>query len=399
MTRPGAALLAAALLALLGAGPAPAAGPTPAAAPVNGLPPVRHIFVLLLENQAYTVTFGPRSPAPYLAHTLAPQGALLTHYYAIGHASLDNYVALISGQAPNLDTQLDCGTFSDFRLLEPTLDAQGQALGRGCVYPAIVKTLPDQLEAAGFTWRAYMEDMGNDPARESVTCGHVPLGATDPTSVATPTDKYAAKHDPFVYFHSIIDDAARCRAHVVNLRELPKDLRDPPRTPAYVFITPNLCNDGHDPQCVDGGPGGLPAADAFLRRWVPLITGSPAFRRDGLLVITFDESDGGGAEGSAACCGEQPLPGARFAPGFRGPGGGRIGAVLLSPFIRPGTVSDVPYNHYALLATVEDLLGLPRLGHAADRHLRRLGKDVFTGSWSPKGPGSRASGRQRRAAP
>ena len=100
---------------------------------------------------------------------------------------------------------------------------------------------------------------------------------------------------------------------------------------------------------MDGQPGGLAAIDGFLRKWVPLITDSPAFRADGMLIVTFDESDHGGARGSAACCGERPLPGAKYQPGFNGPGGGRIGAVVLSPFVKPGTVSTVAYNHYALL--------------------------------------------------
>ena len=66
----------------------------------------------------------------------------------------------------------------------PGLDSHGQLRGAGCVYPSIVKTLPDQLEAAGFTWKAYMEDMGNDPARERAACAHVPIGAPDPTDGA-----------------------------------------------------------------------------------------------------------------------------------------------------------------------------------------------------------------------
>src|ERR1700746_1564171 len=159
-----------------------ALGPPAGAAPA--LPPIKHVFVLVLENMSYSHTFAQDSAAPYLARTLPAQGVLLTQYYAIGHASLDNYVAMISGQAPNHETQLDCPTFGDFRLSAPALNADGQALGAGCVYPPIVRTLPDQLEAAGFTWRAYMEDMGNDPRREAATCGHVPGGAGATTSVA-----------------------------------------------------------------------------------------------------------------------------------------------------------------------------------------------------------------------
>jgi len=342
------------------------------------LPPIRHVFIIVLENQSYGASFGAQPAAPYLGKGLPAQGALLTQYYGIGHASLDNYVALVSGQAPNQDTQLDCGTYSDFTLEEPALDANGQALGRGCVYPQLVKTLPDQLEAAGLTWKGYMEDMGKDPQRERATCGHVAVGARETTNTAEAQDQYAAKHDPFVYFHSIIDDAARCDAHVVNLSQLPQDLKKAQSTPNFVFITPNLCNDGHDQHCADGHAGGYTAIDAFLRQWVPLITAAPAFAADGMLVITFDESDGKGAEGSSACCGERPLPGASFKPGFNGPGGGRVGAVVLSPFVTPGTVSAAPYNHYSLLRTVEEIFGLPPLGYAAAAQLQPFGPDVFS---------------------
>jgi len=378
----------AALALLLGSG---AIGGTPEAAPPQTahpvresdaaarLPPIRHVFLLLLENQSYEVSFAAASRAPYLAHTLPARGALLTHYYSIGHSSLDNYVALISGQAPNADTQLDCPTFADFRSSAARLDAHGQLPGSGCVYPRTVPTLPDQLEAAGLSWKAYMEDMGNDPAREPGTCGHVPLGATERTSLASRSDQYAAKHDPFVYFHSIIDDAARCDSHVVNLARLPRDLASLAATPNYVFITPNLCDDGHDPVCIDGRPGGLTAIDRFLRTWVPLIEASPAYRADGVLIITFDETDGSGAEGSTACCNERPLPGARYPPGLNGPGGGRVGAVVLSPFVRPGTRSEVPYNHYSLLRTVEAIFGLAPIGYAAEPDLKIFGADVFTG--------------------
>lgn len=370
------AALAAVLLAAVMPGAAP--GAEAGSQDARALPPIRHVFLLMLENESYEVTFGSGSPAPYLARTLPAQGAQLTQYYGIGHASLGNYLALISGQAPNEVTQLDCASFSDFVPAAHGLNADGQLPGTGCVYPPLVKTLPDQLEAAGFSWRGYMEDMGNNPLRESRTCGHAPLNAPDHTHMATLGDQYAARHDPFVYFHSIIDDAARCAAHVVNLDRLAQDLARIDSTRNYTFITPNLCDDGHDAACVDGRRGGLTQINAFLKKWVPLILRSPAFRADGLLIITFDESDGQGAEGSSACCGEKPLPGARYQPGFRGPGGGRIGAVALSRYIRPGTVSHEPYNHYALLRTVEALFGLPYLGYAGAADLKVFGADVFT---------------------
>ena len=153
-----------------------------------------------------------------------------------------------------------------------------------------------------------------------------------------------------------------------------RDLASAERTPDYAFITPDLCHDGHDETCADGGLGGLAAADAFLRGWVPKITGSPAFRRDGLLIVTFDE---GGAD-SAACCAERHGPNTSAPGGLGGgQGGGRVGAVLLSPFIRPGTTTTYAYNHYSLLRSVEDVFGLAHLGYAADRGLRPFGTDVL----------------------
>lgn len=355
----------------------PGAGPSGTPASAAGLPPVRHVFILVLENQSFSMTFGKSSPAPYLANTLPAKGALLTQYYGIGHWSLDNYLALISGQAPNPETQADCPTVSNFRLAQPKLDANGQALGMGCLYPPMVSTVADQLEAAKLTWRGYMEDMGNNPARESATCGHMPPGADERTGRASLNDKYAAKHNPFVYFHSIIDDQPRCDAHVVNLEKLPTDLRSIETTPNYSFITPNLCNDGHDAKCIDGSLGGFQAIDAFLRKWVPLITDSAAFRKDGLLIITFDESDSVGSDASTSCCGERGLPGSPQLAGVNGPGGGRVGAVLLSPFIEPGTVSSQPYNHYSTLRYIEDTFGLAPLGYAGQSGLRIFGSDVF----------------------
>jgi phospholipase C len=340
-------------------------------------PQVRHVFLIVLENQSYNVTFGARSQAPYLAQTLAKQGIMLPNYYAIGHSSLDNYIALISGQAPNEATQGDCWTFSEFQLRSPTLDAHGQALGVGCVYPQMVKTLPDELEGAGLSWKAYMEDMGKDRSRESTTCAHSRINTPENLLHATVHDQYAVKHNPFVYFHTIIDDQTRCDAHVVNLDQMPKDLESEASSPNYVFITPNLCNDGHDAPCIDHQPGGLVSADAFLRKWVPIITDSAAFKKDGLLIITFDESDGQGPDAASACCDEQALAGARNPPGIQGPGGGRIGAVLISPFITPATTSRVSYNHYSLLRSVAGFFNVAPLGYAAEKNLRPFGADVF----------------------
>ena len=330
------------------------------------------MFVIVLENESASTTFGAGSPAPYLSTTLRSEGAYLPNYYAVGHESNDNYIAMISGQAPSAQNQADCQFYDD---LEPgTIGSYGQAEGTGCVYPADVPTIADQLTASGLTWRDYNESMGADPTREASECGHPGINSVDNTQKATATDEYATRHDPFVYFHSIIDDTALCDSHVVNLDLLPHDLASAVDTPNYVFITPDLCDDGHDSPCANGQPGGLAQADAFLRQWVPQITNSPAFtQQHGLLIITFDEA---ATSDTSSCCGEIPGPDSPE-PGVNGPGGGDVGAVLLSPCIAPGTVSTVPYNHYTMLRSVEDIFGLPHLGYAGLPGETSFGSDIF----------------------
>jgi len=334
-------------------------------------PPIKHVFVIVLENKTYATTFGAKSPAPYLADTLVKAGAFLREYYGTGHSSLDNYIAMIAGIAPTPETQADCGVYAEF--VQTGTAPDGQPIGNGCVYPAHVMTIANQLKERGFKWAAYMEDMGANPAREPATCGHPALGAPDLTEMATPADQYAAKHNPFVYFHSIIDTPA-CDSNVVALPRLEIDLESANRTLAFSFISPSLCHDGHDTPCVNGEPGGLVSADRFLQHWVPLITSSPAWGEGSLLVITFDEAPS--SKDATACCNEQPGPNVSKA-GVTGPGGGRVGAVLLSSYIEPGTVSDVPYNHYSFLRSIEDIFGLPHLGYAAQPGLRSFGADVY----------------------
>ena len=339
---------------------------------------VGHVFVVFLENENADVTFAPDSPAPYLSQTLPAAGAFIPEYYAVTHLSLGNYIGVVSGQGSNPQTQADCQLFTDF--VGGLTGPDGQALGQGCVYPSSVKTIADQLEARGLSWKGYMEDMGNDPERESGLCAHPPLNGRDNTQTATPEDQYAARHNPFVYFHSIIDDNYYCEQHDVPLTQLPGDLARSRNTPNFSFITPDLCHDGHDEPCANGEPGGLVSADAWLREWVPRITSSQAFKRDGLLLITFDEAEAEGATADAsACCNQAQFPNT---PNNGGPtpgrGGGRVGAVALSPLIRPGTVTTHPYNHFSALRSFEQMFGLPLLGYAATPDPGSFGPDVFT---------------------
>jgi len=279
-------LLAAAVLPLILAActstagrPGPGTGTTGTAAGSGsagpgGLRAVRHVWVIELENQGYAQSFGTPSADPYLATTLPRTGALLENYYAIGHSSAANYIAQVSGQAPDIATQIDCPLWTPF----PGQVIAGpyrQVLGEGCVYPAAVP-LGSQLSAAGRSWAAYLQDMGNDPGRDRTVatargpaCGHPATWAVDHTQKAEKGDQYAARHDGFTFFASVTASQAFCAAHILSFRPLPGDLARAAATPAFSFIAPDLCNDGHDAPCVTGAPGGLAQADAFLSQWVP----------------------------------------------------------------------------------------------------------------------------------
>ena len=355
-------------LALSGALLSPAGGARPdqAARPTAYVPPIRHVFVINIENKGYDETWGAGSEAPYLAKRLRSKGVLLNHYYATAHNSQPNYVAQVSGQGPNPDMQSDCQVFSEFE--RTSTQEPDQAVGSGCVFPADVPTLPRQLTAKGRTWTGYMDDMER-------ACQHPPVGEQDPTQRATAKKNYAVRHNPFMYFHSIIDHPTYCKRHVVPLSNLRRALKRVRTTPNLAYITPDLCHDGHDAPCADGRPGGLATVNVWMKRWVPRILESPAFKKNGVLIITADESDGPGSD-SDACCGPETSANSPM-PGITGPGGGRIGALLISRFIRPNSWSTTPYNHYSLLGSLEEIFGLPKLGYARDAGVDTFGLDVY----------------------
>jgi hypothetical protein len=339
-------------------------------------PKIHHVFTIVLENEDAAKTFGRNSPAPYLAKKLTRKGEYLPNYYGTGHLSLDNYISMVSGQAPNPVTQADCPVYSNFT---GTATSSGQYVGLGCIYPPGAETIANQLEDKGYTWHEYAQDMNAAaPKGKEEPCRHPAIGSLDDTQSAEKGDQYATRHNPFMYFHSIIDFPT-CQRNVVDLKHLHKDLRRRRTTPNYSFITPNLCKDGHDEPCVNGKPGGLVSADRFLKRKVPLIMRSSAYRHHGLIIIIFDEAiaTGDGAD-STACCNEPAGPNTPSPGGpHPGPGGGKVGAVLLSPCIKPGTVNKTPYNHYSMLRSIEDNFGLPHLGYAGQRGLEPFGRKTL----------------------
>src|SRR5579862_7010233 len=198
------ALLGATVLASAMLGPALSAGSASADSDRFHTPKIKHVWLIILENKSYEATFSGLNQNSYLWKTLPRYGELLRQYYGTGHYSLDNYISLVAGQAPNRDTQNDCPQYKDVTPGTPAADGQVNATA-GCVYPAFTQTLFNQFDAAGVSWKGYLQDMGNTPSRENpYQCG-IPgdpagAGVPDPGS-ATAADQYVPKHSPFPWFH------------------------------------------------------------------------------------------------------------------------------------------------------------------------------------------------------
>jgi hypothetical protein len=244
-----------------------------------------HVAVILMENHDYGDIIG--SPTTPYINALAKRYALATQMHAITHPSLPNYLALTGGSTFGISS--DC---------------------TDCTVRAT--SLVDQLEHAGISWKAYMEDLPS------------------PCFTGAAAGEYAKKHDPFAYYTRIVDDPARCK-HIVPLGQLNQDERAG-ALPAFIWITPNLCHDMHD--CA-------PATGArFLSTLIPHLL--RALGSSGVLFLTWDE----GVTDSGCC---------RLASG------GHIATIVAGAMARPGGRMRTPADHYSVLATIEDLFGLPRL--------------------------------------
>ncbi len=284
----------------LGCGSAPAGKPLPLSSTLPRSSTSR-VIVVVMENEENTDIVGNRA-APY-ANALIRRYGLATQSFAVSHPSLPNYLALTSGSTQGVSS--DC--------TECSVSA-----------PNIV----DQLETARISWKAYLED-------EPTTCFR---GAG--------AGGYAKKHNPFAYYTDVVRSPRRC-AHLVDFRALASDLRAG-ALPTFAWITPNLCDDGHD--C------GVAGGERFLARAVPALLRELGPR--GFLILTWDE--GSSARG---CCGATAH-------------GGHIATIVAGPTVCRGARHSQPIDHYGVLASIEEALGLPPLAHAADPRSGRL-SDLF----------------------
>lgn len=251
------------------------------------------IFTIVLENKNDESVIGSAN-APYL-NSLIAMGALATNYKDTAHPSLPNYLHMISGenQYPGI------------------LDVGPKQIP---YFPADKPNLGTQLQAAGIKWRSYQESMGTP-------CKLVDDG------------RYAPKHDPFLYFKDMQQGANDlCAETNVDYTLFEADLAS--NEYRYMWITPNLDNDGHDP--TTDPVKGLKNADAWMSHEVPKILASEGFKANGILFITWDEDEGANNE--------------------------KIPMIILSPRVKQvGMTADTAFTHASYLATIEDLLGLPRL--------------------------------------
>jgi hypothetical protein len=351
----------------------------------TGLPEVKHVFVIMLGENGYEETFGETSTSKYLSEELPAQGELLSNYFAVTKGELANQIALLSGQGPTLETAADCPNYSD--LAPGTESLEGQVEGNGCVYPATTKTLPGQLAEAKLKWKAYVEGIEDGAAAgQPATCRHPALGAPDPDHAATAEGAYVTWRNPFVYFHSIVD-GPECAAADVGLPQLTADLKlKAEKFPALAYIVPDACQRGGEAPCEPGKPSGPAASEEFLEAIVPQIQKSFAYKDGGMIVITSAEARQGGEKPDTSGCCIDPvypnLPAPAGAAPASGPvhetgGGGRVGLLLLSPFVEAGTSSETYFNHYSLLVTIEELFGLERIGYGAEPALTGFDESIF----------------------
>jgi phosphatidylinositol-3-phosphatase len=334
----------------------------PAPAPEAGR--IKHVFLVSLVSSGYDAAFGTASTMPYLSGTLRPKGRLLANYSVLSEPITPNGIATISGQPPNKATEEECPKYNAFPSSSKSSPI-GVVSGEGCIYGIETHTLADQLELGQFTWRAYMEGMQSPTTGEPENC--VYPGAEE-EEVVEPGG-YAAKLNPFTHFHSLLD-VGTCATDDVPIAELKKDLKSESKTANFSYISPDLCSAGVSGQCAEGAPEGAAAADEWLAEVVPEILKSPAYKKDGLLIVSF-----GGVNPPPA-----PVEGVTPPPAPAKPL--KTGALLVSKFVTKNSTGNAPYNPFSLLRSTEELFGLKYLAEAAEPSVKTFAPELLGRSTS-----------------
>jgi hypothetical protein len=288
--RAGAAAIIA-VLALLVAGVETSSTPRPASA-AAGVPHFNHVVEVFLENESAGVTW---ESDPGLK-SVAASGAYISNFYGAGHASLDNYEAAFGAVTPTPQGKADC-------LFMPY---------GSCIFPASYPTIAGSLDRAGLGWKVYSEGEAGAPLGHP--CLH-PLDRSLPDFYQGPlTNGYATRHNPAPWFDSILTKGgseAYCQAHNPDLAQLTVDEQSSATMPAFSFIEPDTCHDGHDTSSTGGcaldpegptAPSGIAAIDAWLPGFITRLTSQPWWNKGpNALFLTFDEGASTDTSGCSAC--------------------------------------------------------------------------------------------------
>jgi hypothetical protein len=323
---------------------APAPEPeTPVALPTELEPepgPVQHVFWISLASPGYEAAFGATPQMPYLSGELSQQGVLLTNYSLLDPAPLPNGIAAVSGQAPAAATKAGCPSYEE------------------CAYEVETLSLADQLAGRQLSWHGYFEGM-TDEAGKPESCVHPEPEAGELTTA----DGYSSRLNPFLFFHSLLD-LGDCDENDVPMGDLAGDLKKAESTANLTYISPSLCNAGFRGSCPEGAADGAAAADAFLAKAVPEILASPAYKKDGLLIVSFGASD--------------PAPPVDPAAPPVDPK--KVGGLLVSPLLAPGGTDAAAYDPYSLLRSIEDLFALEPLAGAGGAKVRSFASAFTAGN-------------------
>ncbi len=308
----------------------------------KAIPKYDHIFVIIEENKAYNQIIGS-SNAPTINKLAQTYGAA-TNFYAEVHPSEANYIAMLGGDTFGIHDD-------DAFFCEPNSTKQfcKRSVKPGYVDHTVkAKSLMEQLESKGLTWKGYFEDIPSPGSKEIVSTGKIPW-------------LYAVKHNGFLNFKNVQDDP-NIKQKIVGFDQLAADLSSE-NLPNYSHIVPNQCNEMHGLAECRGTDKLIQTGDAVIGKLVNQITSSKIWKSAGnnAIVITWDEDDGSDRNKVQGCCsGFDPNSKANF-------GGGHIATVVITNHGAKGVVDNTHYNHYSLLRTTEDAFGIYEyLGYAND---------------------------------
>jgi phospholipase C len=270
----------------------------------------QHVFIIMMENTGFDSLIGNPN-APWI-NAAAEQYGLATNYFGVTHPSQPNYIAATSGSTNGIADDND--------------------------HTINVPNIVDQLEANGKTWKAYMQSYSLCSTPLDHACGN---------------QLYERKHNPFISYQDVQSNPARV-ANIVDFSQFSTDLANN-NVPDYVWISPDQCHDMHGRAATPSDPCDfsqvqslIATGDAFLSQTVSAIMNSRAWTGNSVIFITWDESDftGSGFQGfgdDRGCCDSPP-----------GMGGGNVVTLVISHSDHAPRTSGVAYNHFSMLATIED---------------------------------------------